>query len=213
MDYRFRARDYPAAWNPIETMNGQMSLDSFVQEIEERKRRELKRLDAALSEKVSNISSQKQSSTNRIKDQYESEAKIKSEREAARIVEEARLQAKKVLFDAINSNLELALDATKQSLVSYTQKPQYRKALLNMVEYARKKLGDNITIHCREEDKEVFKESQSVSRYVVGSPIKTIGGIVAEDKNGSKEIDMTFEELLRTHEDEVKSLLLERMMG
>lgn len=193
-------------------MTSQMSLNSFVKEIEERKRRELGRLDSSLSEKSASIAIQKQASTGKIKDQYQNEAKIKSEREAARIVEEARLQAKKVLFDAITANLDVALDTTRQSLAGYTQKPQYKKMLLNMVEYAKKNLGEPVTIHCRSEDAAVFKDLPA-SKQVVGTPIKTIGGIVVEDKLGSKEIDMTFEELLRTHEDEVKSLLLERMMG
>jgi vacuolar-type H+-ATPase subunit E/Vma4 len=46
----------------------------------------------------------------------------------------------------------------------------------------------------------------------LGATIDTIGGILAEDNNGTREIDLTFEELLRTHEDEVKSFLLERII-
>jgi vacuolar-type H+-ATPase subunit E/Vma4 len=46
----------------------------------------------------------------------------------------------------------------------------------------------------------------------IGPPIHTLGGIIAEDSKGKKEIDLTFEELLRTGEDKVKSFLLERMI-
>jgi vacuolar-type H+-ATPase subunit E/Vma4 len=46
----------------------------------------------------------------------------------------------------------------------------------------------------------------------IGSSIDTLGGIVAEDNEGRKEIDLTFEELLRTNEDKVKSFLLEKMV-
>jgi vacuolar-type H+-ATPase subunit E/Vma4 len=46
----------------------------------------------------------------------------------------------------------------------------------------------------------------------IGSSIQTLGGIVVENKEGTKELDLTFEELLRTHEDEVKGLILERML-
>jgi vacuolar-type H+-ATPase subunit E/Vma4 len=45
-----------------------------------------------------------------------------------------------------------------------------------------------------------------------GSPIQTIGGILAENKNGTMEIDLTFEELLRTHEDEIQNFLLEKLI-
>ncbi len=46
----------------------------------------------------------------------------------------------------------------------------------------------------------------------IGSSIQTLGGIVAENKDGTKELDLTFEELLRTHEDEVKGFLTERTL-
>jgi V/A-type H+-transporting ATPase subunit E len=46
----------------------------------------------------------------------------------------------------------------------------------------------------------------------VGSSINTLGGIIAEDNEGKKELDLTFEELLRTSEDNVKGFLLEKMM-
>ncbi|GFN41592.1 MAG: V-type ATP synthase subunit E, partial [Marine Group I thaumarchaeote] len=46
----------------------------------------------------------------------------------------------------------------------------------------------------------------------VGSPIQTLGGIIAENNDGTKELDLTFEELLRTHEDEIKNTILEKIM-
>jgi vacuolar-type H+-ATPase subunit E/Vma4 len=47
----------------------------------------------------------------------------------------------------------------------------------------------------------------------LGSSIQTIGGILAENKMGTMELDLTFEELLRTHEDEIQNFLLERLMN
>ena len=71
-----------------------------------------------------------------------------------------------------------------------------------------KKLDQNIIVHCRDEDSVILKNTG----VTVGSSIQTLGGIIAETKNGKKEIDLTFEELLRTHEDEVKGLILEKML-
>jgi vacuolar-type H+-ATPase subunit E/Vma4 len=39
-----------------------------------------------------------------------------------------------------------------------------------------------------------------------------LGGIIAENNDGKKEMDLTFEELLRTHEDEIKTTILEKIM-
>ena len=78
-----------------------------------------------------------------------------------------------------------------------------------MLNHAKHKLGQNIIVHCREDDKIILKGMDNI---IVESSIQTIGGILAEDKNGIRELDLTFEELLRTHEDEIKNFLLERMI-
>jgi vacuolar-type H+-ATPase subunit E/Vma4 len=51
-----------------------------------------------------------------------------------------------------------------------------------------------------------------MNNIIFGPSIQTIGGVRAEDKNRTRELDLTFEELLRSHEDEVKNILLERMI-
>jgi len=72
----------------------------------------------------------------------------------------------------------------------------------------KKRLDEDIVIHCRKEDSPFLKD-MGVS---IGSSIQTIGGIVAENKNGKKELDLTYEELLRTHEDEIKNTFLEKIL-
>jgi vacuolar-type H+-ATPase subunit E/Vma4 len=39
-----------------------------------------------------------------------------------------------------------------------------------------------------------------------------MGGFIAVDKSQSREIDLTFEELLENHEDEIKNFLYEKMI-
>jgi vacuolar-type H+-ATPase subunit E/Vma4 len=39
-----------------------------------------------------------------------------------------------------------------------------------------------------------------------------LGGIIAENDDGTKELDLTFEELLRSNEDEIKSSILEKIL-
>src|SRR5207249_8186414 len=80
-------------------------------------------------------------------------------------------------------------------------------SLETMINTSKKKLGQSIVVHCREEDKTLLKDLG----VTAGKSIKTLGGIIAENKEGTKELDLTFEELLRTHEDQIKSFLSERM--
>src|SRR5579885_2156883 len=106
-----------------------MSIETFLLEIENRKKKEL---DITVKE---------------IQEKFANEAKIKSEREHAIIIEAAKLQAKKIMFDAINENMQSAFDVIKKEIESYAKGPQYKKALETMVNSSKKKLGQNIVVH------------------------------------------------------------------
>ena len=184
-----------------------MSIDQFVAEIQNRKKNELADLDKKLNDKKSETDSKKNSAVKELKENYANEAKTKAEREGARIVEAGKLEAKKILFDAINKNLDSTFDVIKKELDGYSKKPEYKQVLQKLVDYSKKVLAKELVVHCREEDKQFFK-----SGVKVGSTIQTLGGFIAENKEGTKEIDLTFEELLRSSEDEIKNTILEKIL-
>ena len=64
-----------------------------------------------------------------IQERFSTEAKIKSEREQARIIEASKLQAKKIVFDAINANMQSAFAVIQQEIENYTKSVQYKKLL------------------------------------------------------------------------------------
>ncbi len=185
-----------------------MSIDIFLDEIENRKKKEIIDLDKELDEKQSEARIKKNTAIKELEEHYSKEAKTKSEKEASKIVEAGKLEAKKILFDAINKNLDSTFDMIKQELENYTKTSEYKKKLQKMAETAKNTLGDNIIIHCRKEDKAVFSSKD----IAIGSSIPILGGLVAENNDGTKELDLTFEELLRTHEDEIKTTILEKIL-
>ncbi len=185
-----------------------MSIDIFLDEIQSRKKKEINDLDKELDDKQSEAEIKKNTTIKELQEHYSNEAKTKSEKEASKIVEAGKLEAKKILFDAINKNLDSTFDKIKQELGNYTKTSEYKKKLQKMAETAKNALGDNITIHCREEDKAVF----SGQDITIGSSIQILGGLIAENNDGTKELDLTFEELLRTHEDEIKTTILEKIL-
>jgi V/A-type H+-transporting ATPase subunit E len=185
-----------------------MSIETFVYEIENRKKSDLQRLDSELAQKKAQILTERDATLAEIKERYAREAKAKSERESARIIEASRLQAKKILFDAINSNLESAMHVITDELKNFTKSSEYRKVLEAMISSAKKKLGPDIVIRCREQDRPILKDLG----ITMGPAIQTIGGILAENKEGTKELDLTFEELLRNNEDQIKGSLVEKML-
>ena len=184
-----------------------MSIETFISEIENRKQKEIDGLEKDLNEKKSNLQTQMNNTIKEIQERFSNEAKVKSEREHARILEGSKLQAKKIIFDALNANMQSAFIVIQEEIEKYTKSPQYKKALETMITDTKKKLGQNIVVQCREEDKLILKELG----ITTSKSIKTLGGIIAENKEGTKELDLTFEELLRTNEDQVKSYLSEKM--
>ena len=184
-----------------------MSIERFVEEIQNRKKNDLAELDKKLNDKKSETDAKKNSAVKELKENYANEAKTKAEREGARIVEAGKLEAKKILFDAINTNLDSTFDVIKKELDGYSKKPEYKKILQKLIDYSKKVLAKEIVVHCRDEDKSFFK-----SGVKIGSTIQTLGGFIAENTEGTKELDLTFEELLRNNEDEIKNSILEKIL-
>ena len=73
-------------------------LDVFIQEIENRKEQDIQALEKKLSEKNEEIRRTKDTTIRELQNQYNEEAKIKSQKEYAKIVEASKLQAKKDPF-------------------------------------------------------------------------------------------------------------------
>lgn len=183
------------------------NLHTFIQEIENRKKTEIDSLDKTLEEKKSEIKEIRELTIEKLNQKYGIEAKLKANREASRIVEAARSKAKRITFDAINENMESTFSSIRDELSSFTKKNDYKKTLEKMIVFAKKELGDDISVSCRNEDVSLLQDL----KVPILSNISTLGGIIATSKNGNKELDLTFEEILRTNEDNIKNFLLERM--
>lgn len=206
MDHRLCTRNNSVTWYTIVDVT--MSIETFVLEIENRKKQDIENLDKELHNKKSVIEIEKNTTIKELQERYANDARIKSERESARIIEAGKLKAKKILFDAINTNLVSTFDVIKQELSNYTMTSEYKKILQKMVKTSKKRLDNKIIIHCRKEDQMILKDMD----VIIGSSIQTLGGIVAENMSSTKELDLTFEELLRTHEDEIKNKILEKIL-
>jgi vacuolar-type H+-ATPase subunit E/Vma4 len=105
--------------------------------------------------------------------------------------------------------MDSTINTIREELKTYSRKPDYKMTIEKMIKYAKMKLdSQDIVIHCSNDDTMILKEMN----ITTGSSIQTIGGILAENKTGTMELDLTFEELLRTHEDKIQNFLLEKLM-
>ncbi len=104
-----------------------MSIDIFLHEIENRKKNDITNIDKEFDDKKSETEIKKNTAVKGIQERYSNEAKIKSVKEASKIVEAGKLEAKKILFNAINKNLDSTFDVITQELSNYTKTSEYKK--------------------------------------------------------------------------------------
>ncbi len=179
--------------------------EALVREIENRKIKELEALDSELAAKKEELLRDKNARLQEINERYRREAQLRSEREAIKIVEAARLQGRRIIFHATDAYFNSAFNIIREELKNYTKTLQHKKTLEGMIKIAKERFGEGITIHCREEDRKILKD---IGATVNKNSIHTLGGLVIENKEGTMELDFTFEELLRTHEEEIRVILL-----
>mgnify|MGYP001303196057 CR=1 FL=1 len=154
-----------------------MSIESFIREIESRKKTEIESFEKEFNDKKTELETKKNETIKDLSENYDKESKTRSERESARIIESGKLEAKKILFDAINKNLDSTFNIIRQDLVEYTKKSEYKTVLEQMIKTCQKRLDKKITVHCKEEDKQFL----NISDITIGSSIHTLGGIIAEN--------------------------------
>ncbi len=184
-----------------------MSIGTFIDEIENNKKKKLRDLDDRFLKDKTALQSKAESAIKDANTHYSMEAAIKSEETSTRIVEAAKLQAKKVIFEAINRKMDSIFAEIKKEIGGHTKSPEYKATLKKMVSNAQRQLGRNIAIGCREEDRSSLNDLE----VKITKTIESIGGLTAENMDRTKELDLTFEELLRIHEDEIRAMIMEEI--
>ena len=126
-------------------------------------------------------------------------------RERAQRLAAAKLQSRKVLYEAREKRLENALAETRALLTEYTHAPPYPAVLKRMVTAATDSLGRPLRISGRSEDAALLSKAAGKSFDPTPQPI--LGGLIAETPDGSRRLNLSFDELLRLREDRVRELL------
>jgi vacuolar-type H+-ATPase subunit E/Vma4 len=109
------------------------------------------------------------------------------------------------MFGATEKMLEANVAALRQVLAEHANSKEYQDLLASMVAYANKRLGGSISVVCRPADAAAMKK-QGVK--VTSSDLDSMGGFKATSRDGTLELDLTFEELLRGREEDARAMLL-----
>jgi vacuolar-type H+-ATPase subunit E/Vma4 len=182
-----------------------MSLERLVAEIESRAQQQIAAEQARFEKVQAEIVADRTHRIEAIRSESLRQATQEAARERVRRVAGARLEAKKLGYEFQEARTQELLGAVKRQLGEYAKGPEYAKLLKRMYVAATSRLGKDIKIRGRPEDAKVL-------RTIAGTgyddePLPVTGGFVAETADGARRLNLTFDELLRLREDEIRSLL------
>ncbi len=182
-----------------------MGVDALLKEVEERRRKTMEALEAEYGAKREEVKKKTAEQVAYVTDSANKEAVNLSQKEVTRVEGASKLQAKKMLFDATEKLLENNTSLLRQELADFAESPAYRELLAKMANYASKRLGGKISVICRESDEAALK---AAGAKVASTHLNAMGGFKAENADGTLELDLTFEEVLRSREDDVRAAIL-----
>jgi V/A-type H+/Na+-transporting ATPase subunit E len=182
-----------------------MGADALLKEVEERRAKALDALEAEYAAKRDEVKKRTDEQVAWVSDSTNKEAVAQAQKESTKVEGAAKLQAKKTLFDATEKQLENNISLLRQELADFAISPAYRDLLGKMAHYASRRLGGKISVVCRKSDESALK---AAGAKIISADLNSIGGFKAENSERTLELDLTFEEVLRSREDEVRAAIL-----
>lgn len=182
-----------------------MAAESLLREVEEKRKQTIRMLEEEYAAKKAEVTNRANEQKVYISDSSRKEAAALAQRERIRIGGAAKLQSKKMIFDATERMLENNISGLKQALADLAGSKEYSDLLGKMLNYATARLGGNIGVRCRAADAATLKK---LGARVSSSNLESAGGFKATNSDGTLELDLTFEELLRNKEEEARAYIL-----
>jgi vacuolar-type H+-ATPase subunit E/Vma4 len=182
-----------------------VAAETLLREVEDKRKGALESLESEYTARIDQVKRRAEQQIQAIQEDAKREAQDQAQREKIRIDGAAKLQAKKLIFGATEKMLESNLGAVKRSLAEWAQTKEYQDLLPRLARYASNRLGGEISVICRPSDAQILKNA---GVEVAASNLNSIGGFKAEKKDGTLELDLTFEEILRNREEEIRGAIL-----
>jgi vacuolar-type H+-ATPase subunit E/Vma4 len=182
-----------------------MGVDALLKEVEDRRKKALEGLEAEYNAKREEVKKRTAEQVSYLMDSSKKEAVTLAQKEVTKVEGASKLQSKKMLFDATEKLLENNIASLQQALAEVVSSPAYPELLGKMAKYASKRLGGKIVVICRKQDEAALK---AAGAKVLSANLNAVGGFKAENEDRTLELDLTFEEILRGREDDVRAAVL-----
>jgi vacuolar-type H+-ATPase subunit E/Vma4 len=182
-----------------------MGLETLVAEIRSRGEAELRAVEEARDAESAKIAAERDEKILRIREETQRAGELEAARDRAQRIAGAKLKSRKLLYEAREARLRASIEATRSLLADYTRSDAYPAVLKRMVDTATERLGKQLRIRGRSED--AAKLQKAAGKAFDPEPLPIVGGLVAETADGSRRLNLSFDELLRLREDRVRELL------
>ncbi len=182
-----------------------MTLEDLVDEIRRRGEADLAKVAEERDRVAAEIAADRDRRLVEIRAESKRLIALKTARDRTQRVAAAKLRARKVIYEVREARLGRAVEETRTLLRDYTQSRDYPLVLRRMFQTATSTLGKQVRVSGRGEDAAVLQKVAGHSFDPRPQPI--LGGLVAETPDGSRRLNLSFDELLRLHEDQVRELL------
>jgi vacuolar-type H+-ATPase subunit E/Vma4 len=182
-----------------------MTLDRLIAEIQSSGARDLAEARSQFEAERARIVADRDRRVGALKAEIARAAETTAKRERAQRIAGARMQARKLEYEARERALSGSLDSVRETLRAFTKGPEYGEVLERMYAFAADELGKDVRISGRADDAAALKALAGKS--YVPDPQPILGGLIAESADGKRRLTLTLEELLRLREDRVRELL------
>ncbi len=182
-----------------------MSLESLVDEIRRRGEADLAEVIAHRDAESAKVLAETDRRLAQVRSESARATDAEVAHEHAQHMAAAKLQARKLLHEAREKRLVSAIGETRALLQEYARSAQYPAVLKRMVVAANDSLGKPVRITGRGEDAPLL--AKVAGKSFDPTPQMILGGLIAETADGSRRLNLSFDELLRLREDRVRELL------
>ncbi len=182
-----------------------MTLDRLLAEIQARAERELAAAQAQFDAERTRLNREREERVAAIRADSQARAEAEAHRERAQRVAGARMQARKLGYEAQERAMAASLDNVRALLLGFTESDEYPEVLRRMYAVATDEFGKDVRLSGRAEDAALLKGI--AGRGFDPTPQPILGGVIAETPDGQRRLRLSFDELLRLREDRVRALL------
>jgi vacuolar-type H+-ATPase subunit E/Vma4 len=182
-----------------------MSLELLVAEIRAQGERELTAESQKFEAEKARLLDDRTQRVAAVQNDLRTRSEAESRRERAQRIAGARMQSRKLEYEAQERAMNDSLGAVRDLLSKFTRGDEYPEVLRRMYALATDELGSDLHVSGRAEDAALLKPLAGRSFDPTPAPI--LGGLIAETPDGARRLTLSFDELLRLREDRVRSLL------